>query len=84
MKRYRFDNPASRTLFQRVKPYIFMFVGWNALAYLSWRFLDQKASEKDESWDSRTMAEKILTLTGSDTRKTKRINIFGKSGSEAN
>ncbi|GFR81083.1 hypothetical protein ElyMa_005916300 [Elysia marginata] len=85
MKRYRFENPASRSLVQKVRPFVFMFVGWNAIAYLTWKFLNHKAAENDQSWDSHSSAEKILALTGSNPRnsKSKKISIFGNSGDKA-
>ncbi|GFO17152.1 hypothetical protein PoB_004365700 [Plakobranchus ocellatus] len=85
MKKYRFADHTSRTLFQRVRPFIFMFVGWNAIAYMAWKFINHRAAEDDPSWESRSSAEKILAITGSNPRnaKTKKISLFGKSSADA-
>ncbi|XP_035828256.1 uncharacterized protein LOC118478553 [Aplysia californica] len=81
MKKYRFNDPSKQTTLQRYRPYILLFLGWNLIGVLGWKFATFQAKDNDPTWDSKSEAERIVSVYGGQAIRHK-ITIGKRSEDE--
>ncbi|CAL1536914.1 unnamed protein product [Lymnaea stagnalis] len=78
MKKYRFNDPGLKNPLQRIKPYIFIFVGWNLFGYTLWSYVNRKAAQNNPDWEQKSSAEKMATLYGTTGNvEVRKISLLG-------
>uniref|UniRef100_A0A0B7AXF4 Uncharacterized protein n=1 Tax=Arion vulgaris TaxID=1028688 RepID=A0A0B7AXF4_9EUPU len=86
MKKFRYVDPSTLNIFQRARPFILAFVGWNVFAICVWKYMDNRSAERDPAWDTRSDAEKIAIIQGANPKNFSKykFTLFGPSKKQDN